>query len=346
MTIVDLAQLLSGTLKGAASHEIHGVASLENAGPGDLSFAENEKSLAHAATSRAGCILIPEGASLPAHNTIALRHPKFAFVRATEAILPAIQPASGIHPTAVISEEASLAEDTTVGAYVVIGRGVKVGARTVLDSGVTLGENVEIGSGSRLYPRVIVYPGARIGNRVIVHAGVVIGGDGFGYVFAEGQHHKFPQVGKVIIEDDVEIGCNTTIDRGSLGTTVIGEGTKIDNLCQIAHNVRIGKHCVIAAHSGISGTVDIGDYVVMGGRAGISDHVRIEDGAVIGGGSVVGTGKIIRKGVTVWGMPARPLGEAKKMHAYLASLPRLVEKVRELARKIDQGPGSGSPPAS
>ena len=145
---------------------------------------------------------------------------------------------------------------------------MKIGAGTVLDAGVILGEGVEIGSDSRLYPHVAVYPGAQISNRVVLHAGVVVGGDGFGYVFAEGQHHKFPQVGRVIIEDDVEVGCNTTIDRGSLGPTVIGKDTKIDNLCQIAHNVRIGKHCVIAAHSGISGTVEIGNYVVMGGRAG------------------------------------------------------------------------------
>ena len=325
---------------GDESLPLRGVAGLENAGPNDLSFAENEKALALAGSSNAGCILIPETITLRGHTTITVAHPKFAFVQAAEAILPVIPAAPRIHPTAVVSAEATVAENVAVGPYVVIEGGVKIGAGTVLDAGVILGEGVEIGSDSRLYPRVAVYPGARIGNRVVLHAGVVVGGDGFGYVFAEGQHHKFPQVGRVIIEDDVEVGCNTTIDRGSLGTTVIGEGTKIDNLCQIAHNVRIGKHCVIAAHSGISGTVEIGNYVVMGGRAGISDHVRIEDGAVIGGGSVVGTGKIIRKGVTVWGMPARPLGEVKKMHAYLASLPRLVEKVRELARKIDQGAGS------
>lgn len=342
MTTAELAHLVEGTLKGEPSLEICGVANLESAGPEDLSFAEGEKGLKQAAASRAGCILLPEGRTLATHTTIAVKHPKYAFVRATGAIRPTPRPVPGIHPTAVVSTEATLADDVKVGPYVVIEPGVKVGARTVLDAGVILGEGVEIGTDSRLYPRVTLYPGVRLGNRVTVHAGAVLGGDGFGYVFEAGRYHKFPQIGRMVVEDDVEIGCNTTIDRGSLGRTVIGEGTKIDNLCQIAHNVRIGRHCVIAAHSGISGTVEVGDYVVMGGRAGISDHVRIEDGAVIGGGSVVGTGKTIRKGTIVWGMPARPLAEVKKMHAHLASLPRLVKRVRELARKIEGGDGDQS----
>jgi UDP-3-O-[3-hydroxymyristoyl] glucosamine N-acyltransferase len=188
-----------------------------------------------------------------------------------------------------------------------------------------------------LYPGVRVYPGAQIGSRVTLHAGVVIGGDGFGYVFAEGRHHKFPQLGKVIIEDDVEIGCNTTVDRGSLGTTFIGSGTKIDNLVQIAHNVRIGRHSIIAAQTGISGSTAIGDCVVIGGQVGIGDHVRIEDGAVIGSQAGILPGKVIRKGNVLWGTPARPLSEFKKLYAYFSHLPDLAQKVKELSRKISEG---------
>jgi UDP-3-O-[3-hydroxymyristoyl] glucosamine N-acyltransferase len=193
---------------------------------------------------------------------------------------------------------------------------------------------VQVGAQCVFYPRVTVYSGARIGNRVILHAGVVVGSDGFGYVFGDGRHHKFPQLGQVIIEDDVEIGSNTTVDRGSLGTTIIGQGTKIDNLVQIAHNVRIGRHCVIAAQAGISGSVEIGDYVVMGGQVGIGDHVRVEERAVLGGQAGILPGKIIRKGSTVWGTPARPLAEFKKQYAHLSNLPGLEQKVRELFRRF------------
>jgi UDP-3-O-[3-hydroxymyristoyl] glucosamine N-acyltransferase len=184
-----------------------------------------------------------------------------------------------------------------------------------------------------LHPRVTLYPGARIGNRVILHAGVVLGSDGFGYVLAEGRYHKFPQLGQVIVEDDVEIGSNSTVDRGSLGKTVIGEGTKIDNLCHVAHNVSIGRHCVIAAGTGIAGSVEIGDHVVMGGQVGIADHIRIEDNVQIGGQSGLFPGKIVRKGSVIWGTPARLLEDFKKQQAYLASLPNLVKKVKELSRR-------------
>ena len=197
-----------------------------------------------------------------------------------------------------------------------------------------MGEGVTLGAQCVLHPRVSIYPGIQVGHRVILHAGVVLGSDGFGYLFAEGRHHKFPQLGGLIVEDDVEIGSNTTVDRGSLGTTQIGEGTKIDNLVQVAHNVRIGRHSVIAAQTGISGSTEIGDYVVMGGQVGIGDHARIEDGAVIGGGTGILPGKVIRKGSVMWGTPARPLSEFKRMYANLSRLPTLVQKVKELSATL------------
>jgi UDP-3-O-[3-hydroxymyristoyl] glucosamine N-acyltransferase len=187
-----------------------------------------------------------------------------------------------------------------------------------------------------LHPRVTVYPGAQIGDRVILHAGAVIGSDGFGYVLAEGRHVKFPQLGKIVIEDDVEIGSNTTLDRGSLGSTVIGQGTKIDNLVQIAHNVKIGRHCIIVSQTGISGSSEVGDYVVMAGQVGVGDHARIEDRVVVGGQAGVLPGKIVRSGSIVWGTPCRPMSEFKKTIARLARLDALAEKVKALERQMEK----------
>jgi UDP-3-O-[3-hydroxymyristoyl] glucosamine N-acyltransferase len=187
-----------------------------------------------------------------------------------------------------------------------------------------------------LHPHVTVYPGAQIGDRVILHAGVVIGSDGFGYVLAEGRQVKFPQLGNIVIEDDVEIGSNTTLDRGSLGTTVIGRGTKIDNLVQIAHNVKIGCHCIIVSQTGISGSTEVGDYVVMAGQVGIGDHVRIEDRVIIGGQAGVLPGKIVRSGSIIWGTPSRPMSEFKKTIARLARLDALTAKVKALAQQMEE----------
>ncbi|MGO9275781.1 MAG: UDP-3-O-(3-hydroxymyristoyl)glucosamine N-acyltransferase [Terriglobia bacterium] len=338
MTAKELASLLGGKLQGDGAREIRGVSTLESAGPDDLTFAEGDRALEQAAASAAGCILVPEAATLAGvAATIAVEHPKLAFVRAVEVLCPSPKPDPGIHPSAVVAADAVLAADVSVGPNVVIERGAKIGAGTRLDAGVVIGAGTEVGTDCRFHPRVVVYPGARIGNRVILHAGVVIGSDGFGYVLAEGRYHKFPQLGRAILEDDVEIGSNSTVDRGSLGTTVIGQGTKIDNLCQVAHNVTIGRHCVIAAQTGIAGSVEIGNYVVMAGQVGIADHIRIEDNVQIGGHSAIFPGKIVRRGSVVWGSPARPIGDYKKQQACLAQLPRLIEKVKELARRVDKG---------
>ncbi len=338
MTVLEIARLLGGKLQGDGSRDIRGVASLEDSARGDLTFAEGARALARVAQSRAGCVLVAEGVSIPGHTTVAVAHPKAAFIRVADALRPPAKFGPGIHPTAVVAPDAELAPDVSVGAHVVVERGVKVGEGTRLGPGVFLGEGVRVGAGCVLYARVTVYPGVRIGDRVILHAGVVVGSDGFGYVFAEGRHLKFPQLGQVIIENDVEVGSNTTIDRGSLGTTVIGEGTKIDNLVQIAHNVRIGRHCVIAAQTGISGSAEVGDYVVVGGQVGLGDHVRIEDNAVLGGQAGVLPGKVVRKGSAVWGTPARPFSEFKKIYSHLSRLPELAEKVKELSRRAARRP--------
>jgi UDP-3-O-[3-hydroxymyristoyl] glucosamine N-acyltransferase len=315
-----MARLLGAVLEGDATREIRGVAGLENAGPHELTYAEGERAMEKAARCRAGCILVMAGVSIPGQTTLAVAHPKFAFVRAAEILRPASPPKAGIHPTAIVASDAQLASSVEVGPHVVIESGATVGRGTRLGAGTFLGEGATIGTHCVLYPRVTLYPGARVGNRVIIHAGAVIGSDGFGYVSAEGRYHKFPQLGQVVIEDDVEIGSNSTVDRGSLDTTVIGAGTKIDNLVQIAHNVKIGRHSVIAAQTGISGSSIVGDSVVMGGQVGIGDHARIEDAAVLGGGAGILPGKVVRKGSIVWGRPARPLAEFKRMYALLSRL--------------------------
>jgi UDP-3-O-[3-hydroxymyristoyl] glucosamine N-acyltransferase len=336
MRASEIAELLKGKLEGDGSREIRGVAGLETAALDELAYAEGARALETAASSRAGCILVAEGNSVAGQTTIAVPRPKVAFIRAAQALCPTPPAVPGIHPTAVIAADARLAAEVSVGPHVVIGSGVVVGAGTRLGAGVFLGDGVQVGAHCVLYPRVTIYPGVTIGDRVILHAGVVVGSDGFGYVFTDGHYQKFPQLGQVIIENDVEIGSNTTVDRGSLGVTVIGEGTKIDNLVQVAHNVRIGRHCVIAAQTGISGSVEIGDYVVMGGQVGIGDHVRIGEKVVIGGQGGILPGKIVRAGSVLWGTPARSLPEFKRIHAQFVRLPELAEKVKELSRRLSE----------
>ncbi len=334
MKVSEIAKLVGGQTQGDSEHEITGVAGLEAAGPADLAFADGLRALQRAASSAAGCILVPQGASLAARTTVAVANPKLAIIRATSGIFPARSVSGGVHRSAVVDPSAHLSSGVSVAAQAVVDAGAKIGARTIVGVGVVVGQGVEIGEDSVLYSGVHIYPNVQIGNRVVVHSGVVIGGDGFGYVFAEGRHQKFPQLGKVVIEDDVEIGCNSTIDRGSLGTTVIGQGTKIDNLVQIAHNVRIGRHCVIAAQTGISGSVEIGSYVVIGGQVGIGDKVRIEDQAVIGAQAGIPSGKVIRHGSQIWGTPARPMSEFKKTYAQIVNLPNLARRVKELSKLV------------
>ncbi|HUY14174.1 MAG TPA: UDP-3-O-(3-hydroxymyristoyl)glucosamine N-acyltransferase [Terriglobia bacterium] len=334
MKVHEIAKLVEGVLDGDGETEIRGIAGLDRATGGQIAFAEGTQGLGQAVRSGAGCIIVPSGQRVAGHTTIAVARPKLALIRVAAAILPPPAVAPGIHPTAVVSPDAEVAGGASVGPNAVIEKSAKIGVGTSIGAGSFVGEGVEIGTECTLHPHVSIYPGARIGNRVILHSGVVIGGDGFGYIFVEGRHQKFPQIGQVRIEDDVEVGCNTTIDRGSLGETVIGQGTKIDNLVQIAHNVRIGRHCIIVSQTGISGSSEIGDHVVIGGQVGIGEHVRIEDQVRVGGQAGILPGKVIKKGMVVWGTPARPFEQFKTIHAYLSRLPELAEKLREISRRM------------
>jgi UDP-3-O-[3-hydroxymyristoyl] glucosamine N-acyltransferase len=322
-TAQEIAQHVGGELRGGGMAVLESVASLKNAGPSDLSYAD-ERFHGDVAESRAGCILVRSG-EWASRTIVLVKHPKLAFAKAAAWLLEESEHDAGIHPSATVAPTAILGERVKIGAGAVLESGVSIGENTIIEAGCYIGKNTTIGDRCTLYPRVVIYKDVTIGNRVIVHAGAVIGADGFGFVNDGAVHVKFPQVGKVVIEDDVEIGANTCIDRGSLETTVIRRGVKLDNLIQIAHNVEIGENTVIAAQTGISGSSTVGAQCIIGGQVGMGEHARLDDNTIIGGQSGVLNGKHIRAGEVLWGTPVRPLREFLLQQAYLA---RLVKKRR------------------
>jgi UDP-3-O-[3-hydroxymyristoyl] glucosamine N-acyltransferase len=333
-TIKELADFLGCTLEGDGSAILSGVASTASAHAEDLIYVVSPRNLFGAAASAARCVVIAAGLSLPRKVLLRAANPKLAFARAAEWLLPPTPIAQGIHPTALIAPSARLAPGAAVGPYAVIEDDVQIGAGTEIGAFCFLGRGAQLGEKCRLYPRVTLYAGVRLANRVILHSGSVIGSDGFGYVSEGGRRKKFPQVGEVEIQDDVEIGANATIDRGSLDCTEIGAGTKLDNLVHIAHNVRIGENTVVAAQTGISGSSIIGRNVAIGGQVGIADHCEIENGVVVGAQAGIPSGKVVRSGQIVWGTPARPLDKFKKQFAWFSRLPELAERVKRLESRL------------
>jgi UDP-3-O-[3-hydroxymyristoyl] glucosamine N-acyltransferase len=330
-TASELAEYVGGRLEGDPRLRISGIASPERATAEDLIYQDSLRHVARSAESAALCVLVAEGVEVAGKTTIGTPNPKFAFAKAAQWLLATEEHAVSIHPSAIIAATARLAPDVSIGPYVVIEDGVEVQAGTLIEAYCFLGRGSRVGENCRLHPRVTLYAGARLGNRVELHSGAVIGGDGFGYVYGEGKHWKFPQVGTIELGDDVEVGCNTTIDRGSLGATKIHSGVKIDNLVQIAHNVEIGENSLLAAQVGISGSSTIGKQVLVGGQVGMSEHCTVEDGAIVGAQAGILPGKIIRAGQVVWGTPARPLEKFKEQFAWLGRLPELAERVRRLS---------------
>jgi UDP-3-O-[3-hydroxymyristoyl] glucosamine N-acyltransferase len=333
-TVKELAEFLGCTLDGDPAARISGVASPAAAAAEDLIYVDSPRRLNAAAASAARCVVITPALALPGKILLRAANPKLAFSRAASWLLPAVPIAKGIHPTAVIAASARLSPSAAVGPYAVIEEDVEVGADTEIGAFCFLGRGARLGEACRLYPRVTLYPGTQLASRVILHSGAVIGSDGFGYVSDEGKQHKFPQIGGVEIHDDVEIGANSTIDRGSLDRTQVGTGAKLDNLVHVAHNVSIGENTVIAAQTGISGSSIVGSNVVIAGQVGIADHCEIEDGAVVGAQAGIPTGKTIRSGQIVWGTPARPLAKFKEQFAYLGRLPELAERVKKLENLV------------
>jgi UDP-3-O-[3-hydroxymyristoyl] glucosamine N-acyltransferase len=334
-TIQQIAALLGLEYCGDGTRILKKVARFEMADDTSLVFAEGgDPERVRSCAAAAGCVIAQRAAAPGGMHVIFSEAPKLDFARAAAYLHPKPESRGTRHATSVIHPEAQIGENVEIGPFVVVDAGVRIGPGTILHAGVIAGKGSCLGRNCILYPGVVLYPGVQVGDRVILHAGVVLGSDGFGYVSDGDRYWKFPQVGSLIIDDDVEIGCNTTLDRGSLGTTHIGTGTKIDNLVQIAHNVDIGRHVVIAAQTGISGSTVIEDHAVIGGQVGFGDHARVQKGVIIGSKAGVLPGKIVRSGDVYWGVPVRPLREYKRLNALFGRLPEMKAEIEALKEEI------------
>jgi UDP-3-O-[3-hydroxymyristoyl] glucosamine N-acyltransferase len=335
LTVAQIAELCGGQAEGNTQLPISGANALEDATANDLSFVGNQKALKSAILSKAGCLLVPPSFNaLGPWSLIRVEDPRSAFARALGALLPKQRPAPSIHPTAIIALSASVAGDCFIGAYTTVGEHTYIGNGASIGNNCSIGDRVTIGENTILHANVTIYDDVHIGARVMLHSGSVVGADGFGFTLIDDCYEKFPQIGTVEIGDDVEIGANSCIDRAALGATKIGEGTKLDNLVHVAHNCRIGKHVVIAAQTGFSGSVSVGDYAVIGGQAGFGENANIEPKAIVGGKSGVLPSQKVHAGEPVWGIPARPLRSHLTGLANIAKLPELRQKVRQLEQKI------------
>jgi UDP-3-O-[3-hydroxymyristoyl] glucosamine N-acyltransferase len=327
MKAQDIANAIDARVIGNGDASVRWAKSVASADEHSLVFVEEAKWLPEALASAAPVLVTGHFAEAAQGKTLLVAaQPKLAFAKAVSLLHPASAPSAGIHCTSIIDSTAGLAAEVSIGPHVCIGAGATIGKRTSIEANAVIGAGVNIGEGCVIKSNVTIYPGTELGDRVIVHSGAVLGSDGFGYVpdRTTGRYQKFPQIGKLIIGNNVEIGANSTIDRGALDATVIADGVKIDNLVHVGHNVAVGRNVVIAAQTGISGSVVIEDNVVIAGQVGIADHVRIEDGAILGAQCGVPSNKVIRgKGILFWGTPARPIREYLKE---LAVLSRLAKK--------------------
>jgi len=330
MTLGELIEALGGKLaQGNPEQLLGGVNSSALADPADLTFAEDESSAAEALASNAGAVVLRSGctASYPQDKcVIEDKQPRLWFARAARLLAPAL-PVAGIHPASVVAPDVLLGEGVTIAAFAVVEAGAIIGTNTRIEAGAFIGSGVLIGEDCRIHPRAVLYAGTTLGNRVIVHSGVVLGADGFGYVRDEatGSYTQFPQQGTLVLEDDVEVGANSTIDRGALKETRIWRGTKIDNLVHIGHNCEIGEDVIVVALTGISGSCTVGKGAVIAGQVGIGDHAHIGPGVILGGQAGVLSGKTItneglKPGTVLWGTPARPLKQVLRELAILARL--------------------------
>jgi UDP-3-O-[3-hydroxymyristoyl] glucosamine N-acyltransferase len=337
MRVAEIARHLNAICEGAGDQEITGAATLESAGAQEIAFVGNRKAAAQADRSHAGCLLVTS--EFPAGRTIIrVADPRASFAAVIGLLYPPPAIVPGIHPTAVIAPDADIAPSAAIGPHASIGAGARIGQRTAVGAGCTIGAGVRIGVDCLLHAHVNIYDHVTIGDRAVLHSGCVLGADGFGFVRGPNGYQKFPQIGRVELGDDVEIGANSCVDRAALGVTLIGDGAKLDNLVHIGHNCSIGRHVVIAAQTGLSGGVIVEDFAVIGGQVGIGDKARIESGAVLGSGCGILTSKIVRKGQVVWGTPARPLKEHLEQLANLARLPKLRREVAEIEKRLDRKP--------
>ena len=331
----EIARRIGARLEGP-DVEVRGVAPIEEAEAGQISFIANPKYVKHARETRASVLIVPEDLELSSPATLLrARNPYFAFQQVVRLFHPeTLKLSPGVHPLAVVDPGAELGEDVAIGPLAVVEAGAKVGARTQIFPGCYVGPQVRIGEDCVLHANVTVRERVEIGNRVIVHAGTVIGSDGFGFAREGGVYHKIPQAGTVVIEDDVEIGANCAIDRATLGQTRIRRGVKMDNLIQVGHNVEIGENTVVAAQAGFAGSTRVGENVMVGGQAGFAGHMTIGDNALISAQS--GVTKSVPANTRVFGYPARPVEQARREEAALRRLPDLIKRVRALERELEE----------
>jgi UDP-3-O-[3-hydroxymyristoyl] glucosamine N-acyltransferase len=339
-TAAELAIQIEGTVIGDAATLITGFAPAGTAKPGDLTFAENAEYFNRAEKSAASAILVDQEFSSSEKTLIKVASARVGFARVLPIFSPEPSFAAGVHPTAVIASTAQVDPSAHIGPYCVIGENAQIGPRVVLQANISVGSLGSIGEDSNIFPHVTLYSRTQIGKRVRIHAGAVIGSDGFGYVLDGGIHRKVPQIGSVIIQDDVEIGANVTIDRGALGPTVIGKGTKIDNLVQIAHNVNIGENCLVVAQAGVAGSTRLGNYVTLAGQVGLAGHLKIGHKVVVAAQS--GVMHDIPDGQKWFGSPAQPDRTMKRQLLAMHQLPELLRRVADLERTVGE---KKTPPA-
>jgi len=338
-TAAEIAKHVDGEVVGDQNAVLKNFAPAESAQSGDLTFAENEDYFARAEQSAATAVIADERFKSARKILIRVPNARIAFAKAMALFFPERTYAAGIHPTAVIAASAQIDPTAHIGPHCIVGERVKIGARSVLQGGNFVGDDSKLGEEVNLFPNVTVYPRTEIGQRVRIHASSVVGSDGFGYVQDGGVHRKVPQIGNVVIGDDVEIGAGVTIDRGALGSTIIGRGTKIDNLVQIAHNVEIGEGSIIVAQVGISGSTRLGKYVILAGQVGLAGHLKIGNQVTVAAKSGVMTD--IPDGGKWLGIPAQPDKQTKRQLIAIQHLPELLKRVAELERQLGTRPKRG-----
>lgn len=334
-TLREIAKLVDGEIIGDENIEITGVSGIKEAKRGDLTFVANSKYESLMDTTKASAIITAQDIEEASKPIIRTKNPSLAFAKLVSLLAPNdIKHPQGIHPSAIIGENVKLGRDVAVQAYAVIEDNAEIDDGAIIYSGVYVGHHTKIGKNTLIYPGVSIRERVNIGDRVIIHSGTVIGSDGFGFAAVRGVHHKIPQIGTVVIEDDVEIGANVTIDRARFDKTIVGRGTKIDNLVQIAHNVIIGENSIVVAQTGISGSTTIGKDVILAGQSGIVGHITVGDNSIVA--AQAGVTKSIPANSKVSGYPAKPHSAAKRVNACVQRLPELFKKVKELEEKIQQ----------
>lgn len=334
-SLFEISSLVQGLVIGDEKIKVSSLAPIDNIIAGSLVFADSQANLELAEKSQAAAILVKGTLTSELKTVIQVTHPFKAFIQLLNHFYPSKKPTIAVHPTAVIAEDVVIGNNVAIGPYVAIESGTTIGDNCVIKAHVSIGANVKIDKATTLHPHVTIYDNCRIGARVAIHASSVIGSDGFGYTFVDNQHMKVPHIGNVIIEDDVEIGANTVVDRATLGSTVIGAGTKIDNLVQVAHSVKLGKQNILCAFTGIAGSTISGDQVIFAANVGVSDHVRIDDGVILGARAGVPSKKHLKAGNIYLGSPARPKDKAIEQELSLTRIPIMRKNLKALTEKVN-----------